>query len=242
MNIHKIGLVVLLFCFSINTNAQKYYEKNLTLVFCINKVTTLLRTMMVIFFIAGSYYANDPLNPTYPWQFLMAKITPQGDTLWVKKFPLNEGRYYCSVVIKTEYGFMLTPNYISQQHRYVVMMQLDTNGNVLRMQNVGTLDYDNIALRIVRTEDMGYLVVGKATPTNTVYYPYALRVDSNLQVLWERYYPGYNTDPQVSYLVDATVADIVPEANANYLWGLNYDGGFTGLFCCYKLTTAMASC
>jgi PKD repeat protein len=228
MNIHKIGLVVLFFCFSISTAAQKYYEKNLNLGFLYQQGNGIVNTDDGNFFLTGSYYTNNPLNPFNPWQFLMAKVTPQGDTLWVKKFPLNEGRYYCGAVMKTEYGFMLPLSILNQGHRYIVMMQLDTNGNVLRMQNVGTLDYDNIALRIVRTEDKGYLVAGKATPTNTVYYPYALRVDSNLQVLWERYYPGYNTDPQVSYLVDATVADIVPEANANYLWGLNYDGGFTG--------------
>ena len=95
MNIHKIGLVVLFFCFSISTAAQKYYEKNLNLGFLYQQGNGIVNTDDGNFFLTGSYYTNNPLNPFNPWQFLMAKVTPQGDTLWVKKFPLNEGRYYC---------------------------------------------------------------------------------------------------------------------------------------------------
>jgi hypothetical protein len=225
MNIHKIGLVVLFFCFSISTAAQKYYEKNLNFGFKAQQGNDIVNTDDGNFVFLGGYYIAEPLNS---WQSSITKITPQGDTLWFKKLELDHDYYYPSAILKTEYGFMLALSYISQQHRYIVMMQLDTNGNVLRMQNIGTLDYDNIATRITRTQDKGYLVIGRATPTNTVYYPYALRLDSNLQVLWERYYPGYNTDPQVSYLIDAALASAIPNNDTYYLWGLNYDGDFTG--------------
>lgn len=229
MHTYKIGLIAaLLFCLPLNTIAQKYYEKNLNFGFKAQEGNHIANTNDGNFFISGSYYTDNPLNPLNPWQFCIVKITPHGDTLWVKKFPLNENRYNCNTLLKTEYGFMLALSYISVEHRYVVLLQIDEDGNILHLQNVGTLDYDNVALQIIRTKDMGYLIIGKSTPTNTVYYPYALRVDSNLQVVWEHYYSGYNTDPQVSYLIDAAVDTAIPDNDTYYLWGLNYDGDFTG--------------
>ncbi len=221
MNIHKIGLVVLFFCFSISTAAQKYYEKNLNFGFRTQEGREIVLSHDNTYIVVGSY--SETIGSE--WELCVSKITAQGDIVWLKKYPIPEqGWYYCSAAIAKDSGILLAVNYISTTYRYIVLMQLDNDGNILRMQNVGTLDYDNIATRITRTQDKGYLVIGRATPTNTVYYPYALRLDSNLQVLWERYYPGYNTYPQVSYLIDASVEDIVPEGNTYYLWGLNYDG------------------
>ena len=62
MNIHKIGLVVLFFCFSINTNAQKYYEKNLNFGFLYQQGNDIVKDDDGNFVFLGAYYIAAPLN------------------------------------------------------------------------------------------------------------------------------------------------------------------------------------
>ena len=77
MNIHKIGLVVLFFCFSISTAAQKYYEKNLNFGFLYQQGNDIVKDDDGNFVFLGAYYIAEPLNS---WQSSITKITPQGDS------------------------------------------------------------------------------------------------------------------------------------------------------------------
>ena len=184
----KITLILTLIQLCVGTNLvaqSKYYEKSIRWEYLHNG-WNIFEESNNTYLITGSN--KDTFSQ---WNAYSCLINSQGeiDTVFQHNLPTGFGST-CNNGIKIEYGYVLSglishnENPISAQC-YVI--QIAPDGSLIDTVWVGK-QYSQSRC-ITRTPDGGYLLGGYSRdPTSTIYYPYLLRLNADMEVVWDSTY------------------------------------------------------
>lgn len=124
------------------------------------------------------------------------KLNALGDTLWTKTYGDTLADGGASIALDNSGNIMLlayTDNYGSV-NRDLYLMKLNSNGDSLNSWLYGSGEYEE-AQSIEKCSDGNFIIFGHTAGFGHIEHnTYALKVDPNGSILWERNYGGVNHD------------------------------------------------
>jgi len=85
-----------------------------------------------------------------------------------------------------------------------LVVKTDPQGSVLWSKRIGVPKIDEITNAIVQTDDGGYLVVGSIGKQGQLYRNWAIKLDTNGNIVWQRVYDNSNFSSE-SLLIERTI-------------------------------------
>lgn len=129
----------------------------------------------------------------------IAKIKPNGDSLWTRTIA-GQGSSYGSCVLQTrDSGYIISGATDSIGNKGGYLIKTDRDGNVKWQKTYGRTKHDYFSW-VLKTNDGGYMVAGGKGIS--AFYPpnyvagdaYMAKIDSEGNVLWDKYYGGTKKD------------------------------------------------
>ncbi len=150
-------------------------------------------------FVVSGWYDN--INDGKGYDVLVAKITTNGDTLWVRAYGSAENEYTYDAVETPTGHILVTAN----QNGTILLLKLRPDGSLL-----WTKTYGGGAARKVIITDNGYLLAGYKSGDNVfqITDPFVLQLDTNGTPQFYKTFYGADYD----YL-----SDIQPTADGGYI-------------------------
>ena len=116
--------------------------------------------------------------------FQAFKISVSGELMWERNYNSTDGIYYFSSITKTGDGnFVLAGIKFTDNSKKVVMVKIDSQGNQIWQREFIRNDISDVKT-ILNDQDNNLLIGGKIAYTSINFW--ALKTDSNGQLLWEK--------------------------------------------------------
>jgi len=120
----------------------------------------------------------------------LVKTDLSGDTLWTRKFGGQARDFAMSMVLSNDGGIVVCGGSKSfgngVEDIYVVKTDLD--GNLIWEKTYGSHYYDT-GVKIIQTQDGGYVICGPSTNSSTVFLNVILlRIDADGNEIWTKYF------------------------------------------------------
>jgi len=196
----------------------------------------------------GSFDNNNILDSE--WDILVLKLDSNGNITWQKTYGGSSGEYASSIQQTTDGGYIVAGRTEKPFGPYdiyhdILVLKLDSSGNITWQKTYGRSDFDNDASSIQQTTDGGYIVAGLTRDLESADI-WVLKLDSSGNVTWQKSYGGIHQDSARSiqqttdggYIV-AGITDsfgnvscifynfwvLKLDSNGNVSWQKTYNGG-----------------
>ncbi len=153
---------------------------------------------------------------------VLIKLDSELNELWRVIYGYNISHTRCTEILPIETGYMIYgySNVFDQQFD-IYLLNTDFSGNVIWEKSYGVFGDQDVGLRIVASEDGGYLLSGIYRKRHIVYGSwqlgkgegYLLKIDNEGNPVWDKYYRNLND--MMSFSIE--------KSNSSYiLWGNAY--------------------
>jgi len=140
-------------------------------------------------FIIAGYQSTT--NSVEGRDFWLIKTDSMGDTLWTRRYGLNNDRDEAySVVQTTDGGYILTgfTGWVITGHSDMLLIKTDQNGDTLWTLTYGGQFFDD-GSSVAETDDGNFIVAGSTTSEfDTTIQAYLMKVNSSGDTLWTQKY------------------------------------------------------
>lgn len=117
----------------------------------------------------------------------LARINPDGDTLWTREF-YNEYKddYATDVIQSADQGFIITGYTTSDNISTPFLLKYDESGHFVWLKKYGTEIPDGYAIAMVEKPDSGYMISGRRDYYNADWYhrPFMLETNQEGDCIW----------------------------------------------------------
>lgn len=182
------------------------------------------------YLIAGQSNSLAGITTPYPYSANIIKLNSEGDTLWTKMVGNNNYNYYAYSAIETSDSHYLVTGYGYEDsyNAKALLIKMDTYGNILWKKKYGT-GRVNSAFCVAETKDNNYIVAGTIY-SNTIEVTsdvYALKVDKEGNVLWEKtYHLNGNSSGSKLLVLDSGFLIAGQNAGKAFLLKIGNEGNF----------------
>jgi hypothetical protein len=120
----------------------------------------------------------------------IVKTNSDGSLTWVRNYGREDkSDYACDVIetFDTNYIFVGYGEGYGVNHYQVYLVKLKPNGDTVWTKNIGD-SFNNFGYCIKETIDKNYIIIGEKSTINTNPDVYAIKTDTNGNVLWDKTY------------------------------------------------------